>query len=91
MPKHKTESLLKMLRICADMLSKNPNLGYIETQECFRIMENIIKTLNDKADISPEKKHVLQKFLDELDALHPLSYMDVKTVPFFICKSWVRF
>ena len=91
MSKEKTESLLKMLRVCADMLSKNPNLGYIETQECFRIMENIIKNLNKKGDESPEQKHILQKFLDELDALHPLSYIDVKTVPFFIYKSWVRF
>ena len=91
MSNQKTESLLKMLKICSDMLSKNPNLGYIETQECFRIMENIIQNLNNKEDLSSEKKHIVQKFLDELDALHPLSYIDVKTVPFFICKSWVRF
>ena len=89
--KKKTESLLNMLKICANILSKNQNLGYIETQECFRIMENIIQNLSNNNNISTDQKHIIQKFIEDLDVLHPKFYIKGKNVSFHIKKSWLRF
>ena len=63
--KKKTESLLNMLKICANILSKNQNLGCIETQECFCIMENIIQNLSNNNNISTDQKHIIQKFIED--------------------------
>ena len=91
MEETKIEALLKMLNITTDILKNNPTLNTKDQQECLNIIGNILEQLNSDSDLTPEHVHFIENILHQMDALKPLSYMYVRTVPFFIYKSWVRF
>ena len=87
----KTDGLLKMLNKAADILKNNKDLNSNERQEVLDIIRKILEELNDDSELSFGNRRFIENIVHEMDVLKPLSYMHVKTVPFFICKSWVRF
>ena len=91
MSHNQTYTLMKMLKICTDTLSNNSNLDLAERQQCLNVMENILRLLKNNSDVSVKQKHIIDKIMHELDILNPVSYMHEKNIPFFICKTWVRF
>ena len=87
----KTDGLLKMLNKAADILKNNKDLNSDERREVLDIIRKILEELNDDSELSFGNRRFIENIVHEMDVLKPLSYMHVKTVPFFICKSWVRF
>ena len=87
----KTDGLLKMLNKAADILKNNKDLNSNERQEVLDIIRKILEELNNDSELSFGNRRFIENIVHEMDVLKPLSYMHVKTVPFFICKSWVRF
>ena len=87
----KTDELLKMLNKAADILKNNETLDRKERQDVLDILQNILEELNNDSELSFGNRHFIENIVHEMDLLKPLSYMHVKTVPFFIYKSWVRF
>ena len=87
----KTDGLLKMLNKAADILKNNKDLNSNERQEVLDVIRKILEELNDDSELSFGNRRFIENIVHEMDVLKPLSYMHVKTVPFFICKSWVRF
>ena len=87
----KTEGLLKMLNKAADILKNNKDLNSNERQEVLDVIRKILEELNNDSELSFGNRRFIENIVHEMDVLKPLSYMHVKTVPFFICKSWVRF
>ena len=87
----KTDELLKMLNKAADILKNNETLDRKERQDVLDILRNILEELNNDSELSFGNRRFIENIVHEMDVLKPLSYMHVKTVPFFICKSWVRF
>jgi len=87
----KTDGLLKMLNKAADILKNNKDLNSNERQEVLDVIRKILEELNNDSELSFGNRRFIENIVHEMDVLKPLSYMHVKTVPFFICKSWVRF
>ena len=87
----KTDGLLKMLNKAADILKNNKDLNSNERQEVLDVIRKILEELNNYSELSFGNRRFIENIVHEMDVLKPLSYMHVKTVPFFICKSWVRF
>ena len=87
----KTDGLLKMLNKAADILKNNETLDRKERRDVLDILRNILEELNNDSELSFGNRHFIENIVHEMDLLKPLSYMHVKTVPFFIYKSWVRF
>ena len=86
MEENKTDALLKMLNITTDILKKNPTMDINDQQECLKIIKNIIEQLNCDTDLSSEQIHFVDSILNRMDALKPLSYMYVQTVPFLYIR-----
>ena len=53
-------------------------------------MENIIQHLSHNDNMTPNQKHIIEKFLEDLDVLHPKSYLSTHYVPYHIKKSWMN-
>ena len=87
----KTDGLLKMLNKAADILKNNKDLNSNERQEVLDVIRKILEELNNDSELLFGNRHFIENIVHEMDLLKPLSYMHVKTVPFFIYKSWVRF
>ena len=77
-----------MLKICIDTINDH-TLEKIEREECFRIMEARINIMYTENNNTVPDLDVFELIVKELDILHPLSFLSVNSVPFFIVKSWV--
>ena len=80
--------LINLLKICIDTINDH-TLEKIEREECFRIMEAIINIMHTENNNTVPDLDVLELIVKELDILHPLSFLSVNSVTFFIVKSWV--
>ena len=82
-------SIVKLMKVCVNTLN-NDSLDKLEREECFRILETLIKIIyTEKVDTTPSEDPI-ELLMNELDLLRPLSFFNMNSVPFFIVKSWLR-
>ena len=72
--------LLKLLKLSSELVV-NEHVTEMERTHVLRIMQTAIDIL-EHTDTDD--------YTDDLDFLHPVSFLNMSIVPYFICKSWVR-
>ena len=83
--------LLKVLKISSEILKTNDDISETEKQHLINIIQTVLDVLTREVihDEHQQQDHV--SFLKDIDLLHPMSFLNMKTLPFFICKGWLRF
>ena len=73
--------LLKLLKLSSELVV-NEHVTEMERAHVLRIMQTAIDILDEHTGTDD--------YTDDLDFLHPVSFLNMSIVPYFICKSWVR-